>query len=217
MLRARAVIGRFRPVTALVVVVVVLCAGCATTVIGLPTAAPAQVTLTGGPCRYTRDAAAARGKDVGLPTDPSPTPRTGTVAVTLRTTQGAIALTLNRAQAPCTVQSFVFLVQRTFYDDTPCHRLTANATPRVLLCGTDGPGYTIPDENPTGLTPAPGLPDGTVIYPAGTVAMANNDSQFFLVYGDSRLPPSYPVFGTVSAPELSTLDNVTITKAEVQP
>ena len=42
-----------------------------------------------------------------------------------------------------------------------------------------------------------------MVYPAGTVAMANagpdtNGSQFFLVYADSTLPPDYTVFGTIT-------------------
>jgi len=58
--------------------------------------------------------------------------------------------------------------------------------------GSGGPGYTIPDE----LT-------GDESYPAGTLAMANTGmpdsggSQFFIVYGDTALPPDYAVFGTV--------------------
>ena len=209
---------------ALGVVAAVLCTGCATTVIGLPIAAPlpssAQVATSAGPCHYRPGDPAPPGKGFGLPADPSPTPRAGTVVVTLETSQGPIPLTLNRAQAPCTVQSFVFLAQRTFFDGTPCHRLTTDDTLKVLQCGdptglgSGGPGYTIPDENPTGLTPAPGVSAGTVIYPTGTVAMANDGtphsggSQFFLVYGDSELTPSYAVFGTVSAAGLSTLDKV---------
>ena len=58
--------------------------------------------------------------------------------------------------------------------------------------GGGGPGYTYADET---------NPD--MVYPAGTVAMANagpdtNGSQFFLVYEDSQLPPDYTVFGTIT-------------------
>jgi peptidyl-prolyl cis-trans isomerase B (cyclophilin B) len=54
-----------------------------------------------------------------------------------------------------------------------------------------------------------------VIYPRGTLAMANsgpgtNGSQFFLVYEDSALPPTYTVFGTIDNAGLATLDKVAV-------
>ena len=51
-------------------------------------------------------------------------------------------------------------------------------------------------------------------YPAGTVAMANTGqahtggSQFFLVYKDSQLPPSYTPFGTIDADGLKVLQKI---------
>ena len=56
--------------------------------------------------------------------------------------------------------------------------------------GTGGPGYSYADEL-----------SGEETYPAGTLAMANagpntNGSQFFIVYEDTELPPSYTVFGS---------------------
>src|SRR3712207_8786001 len=47
---------------------------------------------------------------------------------------------------------------------------------------------------------------GDETYPRGTVAMANSGqgfdgSQFFLVWGDSQLPPSYTVLGTIDRSE----------------
>jgi peptidyl-prolyl cis-trans isomerase B (cyclophilin B) len=224
----RAVIGLMGPVAALLVL-----AGCSSSVAGLPngptasspaTRAVPTPVLSQGPCRYATapTAPAPAGKAFGLPSDPTPTPNTGTVTVTLQTTQGAVPLTLNRAQAPCTVQSFLFLAQKTYFNGSPCHRLTSDEQLKVLQCGDPtgtgegGPGYTIPDENPTGLAPAPDAQPGTptVIYPAGTVAMANTGqpnsggSQFFLVYADSELPATYAVFGTVSATGLTTLNRI---------
>jgi peptidyl-prolyl cis-trans isomerase B (cyclophilin B) len=117
----------------------------------------------------------------------------------LNTNCGAVTLSLLAAQAPHTVNSFVFLAGQKYFDHSPCHRLTT-AGIFVLQCGdptgtgTGGPGYTIPDENLS-----------SAAYPAGTVAMANTGqphsggSQFFIVYRDTQLPPSYTPFARVSA------------------
>lgn len=184
---------------------------------GQPTAAPASPAAspaaappntTSGPCRYasTPDQPAAR--PVSLPPDPSPTPAQGTVQVTLKTNQGDIPLTLNRAEAPCTVQSFLHLTQAKYFDNTNCHRLVTSGGLQVLQCGDPtgtgmgGPGYQFKDEV---------KPNAT--YSRGTLAMANsgpntNGSQFFMVFGDSQLPPNYTVFGTIGQPGLTVLDKV---------
>jgi peptidyl-prolyl cis-trans isomerase B (cyclophilin B) len=176
---------------------------------------------TDGPCGYAKDPSGAPSKDVGTPDDPAETPGTGTVTMTLKTSQGDIPVALDREKAPCTVQSIVHLVTEKFYDNTPCHRLTASEGLKVLQCGDPdgtgggGPGYTIPDELPTDLPAGPTGPDGTPtsIYQRGVVAMANagpntGGSQFFLVYGDSTLAPNYTVFGTMDAAGLATLDQI---------
>ena len=121
----------------------------------------------------------------------------------LNTSCGDIGISLDARNAPKTVNSFVFLAQQSYFNHTHCHRLTTTGI-YVLQCGdptatgTGGPGYTIPDE----YLNDPAIKGGT--YPAGTVAMANsgpntNGSQFFLVYQDSRLPPSYTPFGTITS------------------
>ena len=76
--------------------------------------------------------------------------------------------------------------------------------PRISSPGTGagGPTYAFPTDV-----------DGDETYPRGTVAMANSGqgfdgSQFFLVYGDSQLPPSYTVVGTVSDAGLKVLDTI---------
>ncbi|MYS79002.1 peptidylprolyl isomerase [Embleya scabrispora] len=123
--------------------------------------------------------------------------------MTLKTTCGEVKVALEAAKAPHTVNSFAFLAGKKFFDHTKCHRLTTGGL-AVLQCGdptgtgTGGPGYKFVDEN---LGTAG--PDGSASYPAGTVAMANsgpgtNGSQFFLVTGDSKLPPNYTPFGKVT-------------------
>jgi peptidyl-prolyl cis-trans isomerase B (cyclophilin B) len=167
-------------------------------------------------CDYTAtpDQPAPSGHAEGLP--PKSASRAGTVTVTLHTSQGDIPMAMPRSEAPCTVESFAFLAGKGYFNQTPCHRLTTAGSLKVLQCGdptgtgTGGPGYTIPDENPTNLPPA----QGASLYARGTVAMANTGqphsggSQFFLVYADSELPPTYAVFGKVSTAGLAVLDKI---------
>ena len=141
--------------------------------------------------------------------------------VTFVTNQGLIPMLLNRAEAPCTVQSFLHLLHARFYNDTICHRLTTYPTLSVLQCGDPsgtgegGPGYQFRDELPTNLPTWPGDPAGSPgrVYARGVLAMANagpdtNGSQFFLVYKDSKLRPNYTIFGTVLPLGLQTLDRI---------
>ncbi|HEX5402873.1 MAG TPA: peptidylprolyl isomerase [Pseudonocardiaceae bacterium] len=214
-----------------------LVAGCAQSGSGTPTAAggassapavaPATTTAAASAppatgtstCDFTAtpDQPAPSGHNEGLP--PNSAPRAGTVSVTLHTSQGDIPMTMPRSKAPCTVASFAFLATKGYFNQTPCHRLTTSPSLSVLQCGDPtgtgmgGPGYTIPDENPTDLPPAPGAP-GASLYARGTLAMANTGqphsggSQFFLVYADSDLPPNYAVFGQVSPAGLTVLDKI---------
>jgi peptidyl-prolyl cis-trans isomerase B (cyclophilin B) len=158
---------------------------------------------------------------------PATPPRTGrvptmpaTVDATIDTNDGAIGLELANGESPCTVNNFVSLAQQGFYDKTPCHRLTTSSDLHVLQCGdptgtgTGGPGYRFPNEYPTNQyrLADPGL-STPVVYPRGTLAMANggqgtNGSQFFLVYGDSQLPPTYTVFGTIDETGLAVVDKI---------
>jgi peptidyl-prolyl cis-trans isomerase B (cyclophilin B) len=175
---------------------------------------------TKGPCGYTVTPDEPPARPVSLPPDPEHTPDKGIVKVVVATNQGPMLLSLDRAKAPCTVQSFLHLAKSRFYDFTTCHRLTLYPTLKVLQCGDPsgtgegGPGYSYKDELPTDLPNWPDDPTGTrKVYARGTLAMANagpntNGSQFFLVFGDSRLRPDYTVFGSVDRLGLATLDRV---------
>jgi peptidyl-prolyl cis-trans isomerase B (cyclophilin B) len=182
---------------------------------------------TNGPCKYTATPDDPSPRPVSLPPDPVKTPNKGIVKVVLATNQGPMLLSLDRAKAPCTVQSFLHLARSRFYDFTTCHRLTLYSTLKVLQCGDPtatgerGPGYSYKDELPTDLPNWPTDPTGrSKVYARGTLAMANagpdtNGSQFFLVFADSRLRPDYTVFGTVDHLGLKALDR--IAAAGVQP
>ncbi len=130
------------------------------------------------------------------------TARTYTAVVT--TDVGSFTITLDPKAAPQTVNSFVFLAENHFYDCVVFHRVIPtfmNQTGDPTGAGTGGPGYTIADENP------PAAATGAAQYPIGAVAMANTSqphsggSQFFIVTGSEGegLPPSYALFGTVTA------------------
>lgn len=142
------------------------------------------------------------------------------VSVSMETTQGNIGLTLDNAKSPCTVNSFLSLASQKYFDNTPCHRLVTEGL-KLLQCGdptgtgTGGPGYGFDNEFPTDqYAPSDPALQQPVTYPRGTVAMANsgqpgsNGSQFFLVYGDSQLPPQYTVFGTIDETGLATIEKV---------
>ncbi|MEJ3654810.1 peptidylprolyl isomerase [Actinomycetes bacterium KLBMP 9759] len=166
-----------------------------------PTPLPASVS-----CEYAPE---------GQPAKPVQPPSgagvsaTGTTTVTLQTNSGAIPLTLDKALAPCTVNSMVSLAQQGYFDGTSCHRLTTDPGLQVLQCGdptgsgSGGPGYTVPDEYFPELT-----------YGRGILAMANTGrpntggSQFFMVYGDGQLPPQYTAFGSISPEGLSVVDAI---------
>ena len=159
------------------------------------------------PCTYTATGASKAVKAVKVPSNTSPA-NTGTLDATIKLNGEDVAVTLDRAAAPCTVNSFVSLASQGFFDSSPCWRLTGNSALYILQCGdpsgvgNGGPGYTFADE----LTK-------TKTYPKGTIAMANsgtgtNGSQFFIVYQDSTLSPQYTVFGKVSDAGMKVVDAI---------
>jgi cyclophilin family peptidyl-prolyl cis-trans isomerase len=122
-----------------------------------------------------------------------------TYLATLKTSCGTIVVQLETADAPQTVNSFVFLAKRGYFDGTRFHRLDTSLD--IIQAGdptgtgSGGPGYTLPDE----LT-------GKEVYRAGVVAMANTGapdtggSQFFIVTGKKALQSlgqSYTIFGRI--------------------
>ncbi|TVT33690.1 peptidylprolyl isomerase, partial [Amycolatopsis rhizosphaerae] len=132
------------------------------------------------------------------------------------TEHGTIPLVLDRAKSPCAVRALLFLATKKYFDSSPCHRLVVAVRYKVLQCGDPsgtgwgGPGFTFKDKPPTGLQPAR---DGKVVYPAGTVAMAempgsSYGSQFLLIYGDTEMPASDPIVGTYRETGQATLDAI---------
>jgi peptidyl-prolyl cis-trans isomerase B (cyclophilin B) len=166
------------------------------TVASTPAASPSpSVTEPARNCAYLPTPGQPAARKVGTP--PTTPAYKAAYQATITTNRGPIVIDLLNSKATCTVNSFVYLATKKYFNGTHCHRLTTAAI-YVLQCGdptgtgTGGPGYEFADENLTGAT-----------YPAGTVAMAHsslphsNGSQFFLVYKDTSLPPSYTPFGTI--------------------
>jgi peptidyl-prolyl cis-trans isomerase A (cyclophilin A) len=123
---------------------------------------------------------------------------------TLLTTRGAIVCELFAADAPMTVNNFVFLAREGFYDGTTFHRVIAN----FMIQGGDptgtgrgGPGYRFGDET---------HPDLRFDKPY-LLAMANagpgtNGSQFFVTVGTpAHLNRKHTIFGEVSDQESRTV------------
>ena len=114
------------------------------------------------------------------------------------TVKGDIKVELFAAQAPITVNNFVFLAREGFYNNTTFHRVIGGFMAQggdPTGTGTGGPGYRFNDE-PGALA----LSHDRV----GILSMANagrntNGSQFFITYGPTaHLNGKHGVFGCVT-------------------
>ena len=124
---------------------------------------------------------------------------------TIKTTKGDMRVALFASENPVTVNSFVFLANENFYNDTVFHRIISGFMIQggdPMGTGMGGPGYTFSDE------------PITRDYTRGALAMANsgpntNGSQFFLMHQNGNLPKKYVIFGSIDASDsasLTTLD-----------
>jgi cyclophilin family peptidyl-prolyl cis-trans isomerase len=197
----------------LVPVVTVLMAGCSSSPVQ-PQAGSSSTSPGAGStmaAQQSADAAAAAGGCSSNPTTllhksswsqpPAMTiDRTKTYLATVKTDVGSFVITLDSTHDPVTVNNFVFLAQKDFYNCVIFHRVIPefmDQTGDPTGTGTGGPGYTFADELPAVASPQ---------YPIGSVAMANsgpntNGSQFFIVTGaeGESLSPDYSLFGQVTS------------------
>ncbi|MCC7366016.1 MAG: peptidylprolyl isomerase [Dehalococcoidia bacterium] len=132
-------------------------------------------------------------------------------SATIETTAGTMTAELFPGDAPNTVNNFVFLARDEYYNDVIFHRVISG----FMIQGGDptgtgrgGPGYRFADE-PVSRK-----------YLRGTLAMANagpntNGSQFFVMHADYPLPPSYTIFGKLTAGE-DVLDAIASAKTGAQ-
>jgi peptidyl-prolyl cis-trans isomerase B (cyclophilin B) len=119
-----------------------------------------------------------------------------TYSVSMETNKGTIEIDLFAADAPLTVNNFVFLAREGFYDDIAFHRVIDNFMVQggdPTGSGMGGPGYRFADE-------FDGNPNR---HEAGSLSMANsgpgtNGSQFFICHGPQpHLDGKHTVFGKV--------------------
>jgi cyclophilin family peptidyl-prolyl cis-trans isomerase len=127
--------------------------------------------------------------------------------ITIKTNFGEIQFETYDSDAPKTVNNFITLAQKGFYNNLTFHRVIRgfmiqggdpNCNPSTSSgpCGAGGPGYQFEDE----------LNSATESYKAGykkgVVAMANagpntNGSQFFIMLENYPLSNDYTIFGRV--------------------
>ncbi len=141
-------------------------------------------------------------------------------SATFDTTRGTITCDLFAADAPQTVNNFVFLAREGFYDGTVFHRVIADFMVQggdPTGTGTGGPGYRFRDETV-------GNPHK---HQTGSLSMANagpntNGSQFFITHLPTpHLDGRHTVFGQVTQGQEvvdaiakgDVLSRVTITEA----
>ncbi len=120
-------------------------------------------------------------------------------AATIQTSKGTVVCELYAAQAPVTVNNFVYLARAGFYNGLTFHRYVPDFVIQggdPLGQGSGGPGYTLPAEI--------GLP-----HPKGALAMArlgdevnpkreSSGSQFYITLtATPHLDGAYTVFGQV--------------------
>jgi cyclophilin family peptidyl-prolyl cis-trans isomerase len=119
--------------------------------------------------------------------------------ITIKTSLGNIEFATFDDDAPKTVNNFITLAQKGFYDNVIFHRVIKG----FMIQGGDptgtgrgGPGYSFDDELNSS------TPSYQAGYIRGVVAMANagpntNGSQFFIMLQDTPLPHAYTIFGKV--------------------
>ncbi|MBW8059430.1 MAG: peptidylprolyl isomerase [Solirubrobacterales bacterium] len=146
-----------------------------------------------------QEVAAPQPKQVSFEAPKQTVKRGEKLTAVVETSCGTFEIALDTTGAPKTVNSFVFLARKGFYDGLVFHRIAPGFVIQggdPLGSGTGGPGYSVDEEPPANLA-----------YTKGVVAMAKSSaeppgrsgSQFFVVLGaDAGLPPEYALIGQVS-------------------
>ena len=165
-----------------------------------PAASPEEAAAPCTPASPPEDVVSADNPKPTFPDGPEQVLEDGTdYQAVVETSCGRIVFDLFEADAPETVNSFVFLAQQGFFDGLEIFRNATSISALQTGAGDNSNqwsiGYTLSDE--FGRAQAEGG------YAAGDLAMAktaepdSGGSQFFLVYGETSLPAEYTLFGRV--------------------
>ncbi|HLF76113.1 MAG TPA: peptidylprolyl isomerase [Dehalococcoidia bacterium] len=131
---------------------------------------------------------------------------------TIKTSKGDIQVELDPSQAPESVNSFVFLANDGYYNDTPFMQ---------VVTYKDGSKFTVQAGDPTGTglgTPGYSLKKESTTAPfvRGAVGMcgtsdSNNGAQFFISYVDDPAVRGCTIFGKVTS-GLDVLERLSLTQ-----
>jgi cyclophilin family peptidyl-prolyl cis-trans isomerase len=157
----------------------------------------------------TKNSAEVTTTKKSMPTPKMEIDKSKKYTATLKTTEGDIAIELFADKTPITVNNFVALAKKNFYNNTIFHRVIKDFMIQggdPTGTGSGGPGYQFDDEKFDGE------------YVKGTVAMANagpntNGSQFFIMHGEQALPKNYVIFGQV-VEGMDTVDKIATAETE---
>ena len=167
-----------------------------------PSASPSASPSVGGvACGGTVPEAASQEKKTYKKAPAIGISRNKTYTATMETSCGTIVMKLDPKLGLQTVNSFVFLARKLFFDGLIFHRIARDFVIQggdPTGTGSGGPGYKTVN-----------APPKDAKYPEGTVAMAKagtdppgaSSSQFFVVasdHGQQVLTPDYAVVGLVS-------------------
>jgi cyclophilin family peptidyl-prolyl cis-trans isomerase len=136
--------------------------------------------------------------------------------VVIETNMGNIEAEMYRTDAPKTVENFVQLAKKGYYDGLIFHRVISG----FVIQGGDPTGTGSGGESIYGKKFEDEVNPNSAIYKAGykrgVLAMANagpntNGSQFFICHKDINLPPNYTIFGIV-IDGMDVVDKIATTK-----
>ncbi len=156
-------------------------------------------TTTTASAAGCKQVAAPKPKQISLAAPKQTVTKGESLTAVVETSCGTFEIALDTARAPKTVNSFVYLSDKGFYDGLDFQRIAPGFVIQggdPLGDGTGGPGYSVDEKPPPNLS-----------YTQGVVAMAKtgaeppgrSGSQFFVVTApDAGLPPQYALVGRVS-------------------